>query len=465
MRRKTSAALLVVLGVCLGAAGAWQTRDAHAQHGAPGASIPDVAEAVVQSVVSIAATSEARRARGPFGDPFLFFGPRTRRHHTPPLFQQSAGSGVIVSKDGLVITNNHVVDDARDIKVTLSDGREFSAKLVGTDPHTDVAVIRLEGELGELRPMQWGDSDAMRLGETVLAVGNPFGTLGHTVTMGIISAKGRSAGLADYEDFLQTDAAINPGNSGGALVNTAGQLVGINTAIASQTGGYQGVGFAIPAKMARKVMDALVSGGNVRRGSLGVYIQDLDPAIAEALDLEVKEGVLVSDVVPGSPAAKAGLTRGDVVVSVDGKPVKGSRALRNTVALAGPGAKVELAYFRRGERKSVRVELDELGGAKPGGKVGHGKVEDAIDGLRLGELTSEVREKLEVGRGVDGVVVRAVDPGSAAHQSGLRPGDVLMEINQRPVRGLADARRRLKRGKALLLVHREGRTVFLVLRS
>jgi len=432
-----------------------------------GSTIPDVAEQVVNSVVNISATVAMPARQGPaFHDPFLeFFGHPRQRQRQPAQRDRSLGSGVIVSADGLVLTNNHVVQHAREITVTLVDGREMGADVVGADPKTDLALIRVKGSVKGLRPVSLGDSDRLRLGETVLAIGNPFG-LGHTVTMGIVSAKGRAQmGIADYEDFIQTDAAINPGNSGGALVDTRGQLVGINTAIASRSGGYQGIGFAIPSKMARQIMDALLADGRVRRGWLGIGIQDLDASLAEGLGLASTTGVLVSDVASGSPADRGGLKRGDVVLELDGATTSSAAVLRNTVAHAGPGKRVKLEVRRQGAKRSLEVELGEIpSDQRVTGRQPRGDTE-GVDGLRFGKLEPRARKRFDIPRGVSGALVTQVDPGSAAARSGLRPGDVVVEINHRRVRSVSDAARRVKASKALLLVHRGGRTLYLVLRG
>jgi serine protease Do len=311
--------------------------------------IPDMVERVSPAVVSIYTTHSVadaaplgRGSESPFG--------RGSRGD-----EQSLGSGVIVSPDGLILTNNHVVDHGRDIRVVLADRREFAAKIVGTDRKTDLAVLRIDAR--NLPTLALGDSAKIRIGETVIAVGNPLG-VGQTVSRGIISAKGRAnVGVADYEDFLQTDAAINPGNSGGALVSLRGELIGINTAIASQTGGFQGIGFAIPSNMARQVMDILLKDGKVRRGQMGVMVQDLTPALAASMKGSPKEGVLVGDVQSKSPAEKAGLRKGDVITTLDGEGVRFSSDLRNRVALRGAGKEVHLGVWRNGDTRDLSFKL------------------------------------------------------------------------------------------------------------
>jgi Do/DeqQ family serine protease len=323
-------------------------------------SIPDIAERVVESVVNIS-TSHAVQM-GPavfdpfFSDPFSpgFDDPGDRK-------AMSKGSGVIVTAGGRILTNAHVVKDADDIKVTLHDGNDYDAKVLGVDPKADLAVIQLKGTVPTLKPLTFGDSTALRLGEVVLAIGDPFG-VGKSVTMGIVSAKGRGGmGIEEYEDFIQTDAAINPGNSGGALVNLKGELVGINTAIASKSGGYAGIGFAIPTNMARPIMEQLIKDGKVSRGYLGVAIGTVTPLIAKEKGLAAQRGALVARIEPGGPASKAGLNEGDIVVGLDGIEIKTDYVLRNTIASTKPGTTVELQVVNKsGNRNAVKVKLGEL---------------------------------------------------------------------------------------------------------
>jgi Do/DeqQ family serine protease len=321
--------------------------------------IADVAERVVESVVNVASTKKVESGPAAF-DPF-FTDPNSPFYglEPPDGMQASMGSGVIVTAQGRVLTNAHVVNGADQIRVTTSDGTELDAKLVGVDPRSDVAVLQLEGDLPKLVPLKFGDSSKLRLGEVVLAVGNPFG-VGQSVTMGIVSAKGRATGGSDYQDFIQTDAAINPGNSGGALVNLDGELVGINTAILSRTGGYQGVGFAIPSSMAEPIMDMLVKDGKVSRGFLGVNIATVTKDLAKEQKLDVVHGVLITGVEDKSPAAKAGLAKGDVVISLDGTDVRDANKLRNTIAMRGAGKAAELAIVRGKDHKKIKVTLGEL---------------------------------------------------------------------------------------------------------
>jgi serine protease Do len=436
-----------------------------------GVSISDVAERVLPSVVNIALTkvSRARAPRSPmFDDPTFrhFFGPpgeqpRERR-------EQGLGSGVIVSRDGIVLTNNHVVEGADEIKVTTSDRREFEATVVGSDPKSDLAVIKLKGDVSSLSPVEIGDSSQLRLGDVVLAIGNPFG-VGQTVTMGIVSAKGRAdVGIVDYEDFIQTDAAINPGNSGGALIDMEGKLVGINTAILSRTGGYMGIGFAIPSNMARPIMESLQKNGRVVRGWLGVGIQDIDQELARALRLPSRNGVLISDVSSDSPAAKAGVQRGDVVLKVEGQPVDSSGQLRNAIATAGAQKKVRLEILRDGKPLTLDVGLGEMqdvasAGAPPGGN----RPAPSLDGLTLETLNDLNRRRFQVPSEVgSGVVVLDVARNSAAARAGLRPGDVLLEVNKQRIDGVEkfkDVYGKSK-GATLLVVSRQGRAIFMVVR-
>jgi serine protease Do len=436
---------------------------------APIASVADVAERVVPSVVSISTTRMVRmQPAHPF---FREFGLPGRGRGMPEEHeQQGLGSGVVVTRDGVVLTNNHVIEQAEDIQVTLWDGRKLDAEVVGTDPQSDLAVVRIKGKVpADLQPLEFGDSSALRLGDVVLAVGNPFG-VGQTVTMGIVSAKGRSSvGIVDYEDFIQTDAAINPGNSGGALVNLRGELVGVNTAILSRSGGYQGIGFAIPASMARPIMSSLLSDGKVARGWLGVAIQSVDRDLAAAMKLDSAQGVLISDVTPNSPAARAGLQRGDVILALDGKAMSDSSQLRNHVAATGPGSKVALDLVRNGKKLRVDVSLGTL----PNSQVARaessiGDDEGLLAGVTVANLTPQLRMRFDVPDEVQsGVLVTQVSPASRAHRAGLRPGDVIVEFDRQPVDSVdkLDALDDKARSAALLLVSRRGSTVFLPLRE
>jgi serine protease Do len=440
---------------------------AFAAVGAPGAaSIADVTERVLPSVVNISLTKMAKM-RGGQSMPFpFFFGPQEGGERR----EQGMGSGVVISSDGYVITNNHVVENAQEITVTLYDKREFDAEVVGTDPKSDVALIRLKNPPKDLKAIPVDDSGKLRLGDVVLAIGNPFG-VGQTVTMGIVSAKGRAdVGIVDYEDFIQTDAAINPGNSGGALVDMEGKLVGINTAILSRSGGNQGIGFAIPTNMAMPITESLKKYGKVTRGWLGVSIQDVDHELSQTMKLPTARGVLIADVQAGSPAAKAGLKRGDVVEKVQGRNVSTTGEFRNAIAAAGAGTKVDLELYRDGELKRIPAALGEATADAAGGPAGPSKSAPAargLDGLTLSELTPEARRAFGIDdAGIKGVVVTQLAGNSPAARAGLRRGDVLLEVNRKPVTSVhefEDAYGKAK-GNVLLLVHRRGATVFMVVK-
>jgi serine protease Do len=368
-----------------------------------------------------------------------------------------------------------VVAEAKEIKVTVSDKREFDATVVGTDPKSDLAVIKIKGSPPGLRPAEFGDSSKLRLGDVVLAIGNPLG-VGQTVTMGIVSAKGRAdLGITAYEDFIQTDAAINPGNSGGALIDTDGKLVGINTAILSRTGGYQGIGLAIPSSMAQPIMETLKQSGKVSRGFLGVGIQDVDHDLVAALKLSSQNGVLLTEVRGGGPGGKAGLSRGDVVVKVDGKPVTSTGQFRNLIASSGAKKRVTLEIVRDGKPQSLGVDLGEVpedaaeaaATGSPGG-VPQATSGGALDGVTFEELTPEHRRTLGLGPdALHGVVITDLSPRSAAAKAGLRPGDVVLELNRVAVDSLAKFKEQYAKatGDVLLLVQRRGGTVFLVVRK
>jgi serine protease Do len=446
---------------------------AYAASNAKGVSIADIAERSLQAVVNISSTKVLHQRGRPmspfFNDPFFrrFFGHRFPPHGGLPRErrEKSLGSGVIVSKEGVVLTNNHVVEHAETITVALSDEREFSAKIVGTDPKSDLAVLQLQGEVKDLKPLSFGDSNRLRLGDVVIAIGNPFG-VGQTVTMGIVSAKGRAdMGIVDYEDFIQTDAAINPGNSGGALINMEGKLVGINTAILSRSGGYQGIGFAIPANMARPIMESLRKHGKVIRGWLGVAIQELKPEMARALKVDATRGVLISDVTAGSPADKAGLERGDVVLAINGERVSSSARLRNLVAAAGAGVTVKLELLRGEEQLELQVRLGEMP-VTAGGVATLDQDEGVLGGLTVVGLSEASRDKYEVPKRIPhGVVVKEVARGSNADRAGIRSGDVILEINRRPIKDVEQFATLYKRakGRLLLLVYRNGSTLYLLL--
>jgi serine protease Do len=354
---------------------------------------------------------------------------------TPP--QHGLGSGVVISQDGYILTNNHVVDEADNIRVALNDGREFTAKVVGRDPKTDIAVVKIEAK--ELAFMTIADSDKVQVGDVCLAIGNPFG-VGQTVTMGIVSGTGRGGLGTDYEDYIQTDAAINPGNSGGALVDAEGRLIGINTAILSRSGGNQGVGFAVPINLARTVMTSLLENGRVVRGYLGVLIQDASPALAKQFNVPEDKGAIVGDVTPNSPAASAGLKYGDVITEFNNKPVTDSRHLKLQVAGTAPGSKVPVRILRDGKEMTFDVTVKEL----PGEQVAKADTNeknssDTLDGVTVSDVDSAARNQFQVPRSVKGALVTEVDQNSASFEAGLRPGDVIEEINRKPVENAEQA--------------------------
>jgi serine protease Do len=372
-----------------------------------------------------------------FGDQFEFRGPR--RNFNMPR-QQGVGSGVIVTKDGYILTNNHVVDGADEVKVALQDGREFVAKVIGRDPKSDVAIIKVDAK--DLPAVPMADSDKVEVGDVVLAIGNPFG-IGQTVTTGIVSATGRAGATSlDYEDFIQTDAAINPGNSGGALVDAEGRLIGINTAILSRSGGNQGIGFAIPVNLTRDVMQGLIKDGHVTRGYLGVMIQDLNPALAKEFKVKENGGALIGDVTSDSPAEKAGLKTGDVITEFNGKKVTDSRHLKLEVARLHPGDKAQVKVMRDGTTKTLDVAVGELPGSERLAKGdSNNKTDDSgtLNGVAVSDLNRETRQQFDLPSTLKGAVVTEVAPDSAAAEAGLKPGDVILEINKKPVRNAEEA--------------------------
>ena len=397
-----------------------------------------------------------------FGEPFEhFFGPSPRQPQRPQR-QRSLGSGFIIDTEGYILTNNHVVDNADEILVRLGTGKEYKASVVGKDAKTDIALLRIENAAG-LTAVTLGDSDGLKVGEWVMAIGNPFG-LDHTVTAGIVSAKGRFIGAGNYDDYIQTDAAINPGNSGGPLINLRGEVVGINSAIFSRTGGNIGIGFAVPINIAKELVPQLKEKGKVTRGWLGVLIQKVTPEIAESLGLEESRGALVADVVKEGPAAAAGLKVGDVIVEFDGHPVRESNELPLMVAREPIGKQVAVKVLREKESKEIPVTIAEL---KDEEVAAAGHTEGEKLGLTVQTLTPEIAQNLGVSD-LKGVVVTAVESGSSAEDAGIRRGDIILEVNRQAIEDADDYRKALRAGEkgknVLFLVRRGDNTIFLALK-
>ena len=427
----------------------------------------EVVAAVKPAVVNISSTHTviSRGIQNPFlNDPLFrrFFGEEFGGLEKPREFKQSSlGSGVIVEKNGYILTNNHVVKDADEIKIRLSDKREFKGKVIGSDPKTDLAVIRIEAH--SLPVIKIGDSGKMKVGETVLAIGNPFG-LNQTVTSGIVSAVGRAnVGITDYEDFIQTDAAINPGNSGGALVNIRGELIGINTAIFSTSGGYQGVGFAIPSDLAKGVMDSLIKSGKVVRGWLGVSIQPVTPENAKQFGLKEEKGAIVGDVATDGPAEKAGIHRGDVIIEYNGKEVTDPTALRNMVAGTSPQQTVAIKILREGKLKTVNSVIGELPVSLQ--KIAKG-YDNLLKGIQVEDITAEMKKRLNMPKRMVGVIITDVAAGSPA-ESIYGQYDVILEINKKKIGSLKDYENVVSKIKSgddiLLLIFREGSTIYITI--
>jgi serine protease Do len=453
----------LALGGALVASGAWGASTP--------ASFAPLAERLQPSVVNVSTTSTVKHPstfrgappEGPnspfrdfFGDEFFkhFFGDQAPREFK----SQSLGSGFILDRDGYVITNNHVVKGADEVTVKLSDEHEFKAKVVGTDPKTDIALIKIDPGNVTLHPVELGDSDAIRVGDWVVAIGNPFG-YGHTVTAGIISAKGRIIGAGPYDNFLQTDAAINPGNSGGPLFDAEGRVVGINTAIVA---GGTGIGFAIPINLAKEVVGQLKDKGKVTRGWLGVMIQEVTPELAKQFDMAEPKGALVAEVSADGPAQKAGIQRGDVILKFDGTDVDKMHQLPRLVAQHTPGSDVKVVVLRKGEQKTLTVTLGEL----PEEVETAGGTQSAEGlGLTVQEITPELKQHLDTD--VDqGLIISGVDPEGPAASAGLRRGDIILEINRSEVKSLGDYRKAIKEAKGkesvLFLIKRGQGTLYVV---
>lgn len=433
-----------------------------------GRAMAEVAEAVLPSVVNISTIKTekiADRSFNPYYDDPLFrrfFGDRFRGQQAPrERKSRSLGSGVIVSSEGYILTNTHVVKNADKIKVVLADKREFVGKIIGNDQKTELSVIKIDAE--NLSPIDVGNSDDLRVGELVFAIGNPFG-LRQTITMGIVSAVGRAnVGIAEYEDFIQTDVAINPGNSGGALVNVRGELVGINTAIFSTTGGSQGIGFSIPSNMAKVVMSSLIETGKVIRGWLGVSVQPITPELARQFQLEKDFGTLVAEVIEGSPAEEAGLMRGDVIVEFNGRQVDEPYHLRNIVAGTLPGETIEMKVIRDGDVETLMVTIGELPSESQETPTVH---KSALMGVSVQNLSPEIYRQLNLPEKIRGVVITDIESGSPAETS-LVPGDVILEINRNAIKDVDTYEEIVSKLKPeqdlLLLVYRRGSTIFITI--
>jgi len=454
-------------------------RDSQAVNRGPleSSSFSGVVKRVAPSIVKITVQLNARHVsfnRGDDGsqvpgmnDPLFrqFFG--NRQPAVPEAPESGLGSGVIVSTDGYIVTNNHVVDGAKQVMVVLSDGRELQATVVGRDPQTDIAVVKVSAK--DLPAITFASSRKVEVGDRVLAIGNPFG-IGETVTTGIVSATSRRAGIGlAYEDFIQTDAAINPGNSGGALVDVEGRLVGINTAILSRSGGFQGVGLAVPADLVGNVVDSLVAHGKVVRGYLGIGIQDMTPTLADSFGLKSLGGALVTDVQPGGPGAKAGLKSGDVVTAIDGQPVDSASRLSLSVGETAPGTKLTLDVLRDGrtEQFSMTTATKPAGDGRGGDSPAASSSDDqgVLNGVGVGDIDGNARRELNLPERLSGAVITGVDPASASARAGLREGDVILEINRHPVdsaKTAVDLSASATGKKTLVKLWSHGSTVYVV---
>jgi serine protease Do len=441
---------------------------ADANEGPAKVTFAPIVKRTLPAVVNISSSKVVKAQRGgqmPMDQLFQqFFGEQGGQFNIPKeRREQSLGSGVIISPEGYILTNNHVVDSATDVRVTLGDKREFKARIVGTDAKTDVAVLKIEAS--DLPVMTIGDSSKVQVGDTALAMGNPFG-VGQTVTQGIISAMGRAGlGIEDYEDFLQTDAPINPGNSGGALINDRGELIGINTAIVTGGGsseGSHGIGFAVPVNLARSVMDQILRNGKVTRAYLGVMVQPVTPAIAKSFGTHGLGGALVGDVSPDGPAQKAGLEKGDIILDLNGKPVVDNNTLRNNISMMEPGAVVKLRLLRNGSERDLTVKLAEYPADEKEAKLEKPGDDGSAEGISVENLDAQLRHQAGVPAGTAGVVVTEVSPASPAAAAGLRPGDVIQEVNRKPVTNTSEFKQAMTKAgdEPVLLVNRHGTTLF-----
>ncbi|MCE5312655.1 MAG: DegQ family serine endoprotease [Nitrospiraceae bacterium] len=423
-----------------------------------GEELAGISAKVKPAVVNISTTRTIKAPAFPFSMPFF-------RDQAPQKRKvNSLGSGVIASADGYILTNSHVIEGADDIIVKLSDNKEYKGRIIGLDSRSDIAVIKIDEK--NLSTIKWGDSDQLKVGQVVLAVGNPFG-LSQTITMGIVSAIGRSGiGITDYEDFIQTDAAINPGNSGGALVNTNGELIGLNTAIFSTSGGYQGIGFAISSNMTKNVMNSIINQGRVVRGWLGVQIQALNPELAKQFSIKDDSGVLIADVIEAGPAEKAGLKRGDIITEYDGKQVSNALGLRNLVAATAPGAKVKVTVLRNGKPLIVPVVIGELPAEDGETQSVSETADNSLSGVYVQDVTDEVVAELNLGKKIKGVLVTKIEEKSPA-LGVLMPGDIIMEINRKPITSTkeftAEAKKITKQKDILVLIKRGKATLYLTI--
>jgi serine protease Do len=468
IRLSTAVLAVVILGIGYGmstATKASQQPAAPVSHNTETLMVPvnfsDLAERVRPGVVNIQVIKKVQNVGFAFpnfpGNPFEEDNPLGRFFEgNPPMDQkqEGVGSGFVISQEGLILTNNHVIDDAEHIQVKLSDGKEYDAKVVGRDPKTDLALIRIDG-VKDLHPLPLGNSEDLKVGSWVVAVGSPFG-LEQTVTQGIVSGKGRVIGSGPYDDFIQTDASINPGNSGGPLINMKGEVIGINTAI-NPSG--QGIGFAIPIDMAKTIVPQLEQKGSVTRGWLGIGIQQMTPALEKSFGLKEKEGALVADVFKDGPADKAGIERGDVITQFDGKNVAESRELSRLVASTPVGKMVDVKIVRDGKAMERTVKVGEMEKKMDAAQLPSHK----SLGITVQELTPEIARNLGL-RHDSGVVVTSVEPGSSAADAGIQTGDVIQEVNRKPVRGVEDFSQKVAQAKSqdsvLLLIQRGQSSLF-----
>ena len=426
-------------------------------------SFADLVERVSPAVVNISTTKTIkapdffRDFQSPFEEFFgknfweRFFGLQPHKRK-----QKSLGSGFIVSKEGYILTNAHVIEEADEITVRLATGKTYQAEVVGRDSKTDLALIKVKSWFDLPDPAKLGDSDTLRVGDWVIAIGNPFG-LDHTVTAGIVSAKGRVIGSGPYDDFIQTDASINPGNSGGPLFNTQGEVVGINTAIFTTSGGNIGIGFAVPINMAKEIMGQLKKEGKVTRGWIGVTIQELTPELAESFGVKDTKGALIADLVPGGPADRAGLQRGDIIIEFNGKKIKKMQDLPRIVSSTSIGSSVEVKIIRGGKKKTISVTVEEM---KEGRKLVAGKMVPDL-GIQVRELSPELADQWGYPLTETGVIISRIEPGSLADEAGLKPGDVIKEINRKPIRTIQDYRdclkgASIKKGILFFITRKEG---------